>query len=76
MWTHLCCRYVGSTGPLSICVDASKWQTYKGGVLRGCGDRIDHCVQAVGIDTDKGIWKVKIQVQLAPALDNPFTALG
>ena len=52
-------KYVGSTGPLSICVDASKWQTYKGGVLKNCGTRIDHCVQAVGIDTANGVWKVR-----------------
>ena len=52
-------KYVGATGPLSICVDASSWQTYKGGVLKHCGEQIDHCVQAVGIDTDKGIWKVR-----------------
>lgn len=51
-------KYVGETGPLSICVDASSWQTYRGGVLRGCGTRIDHCVQAVGIDTTNGVWKV------------------
>ena len=52
-------KYVGSTGPLSICVDASSWQTYKGGVLRRCGHSIDHCVQAVGIDTAQGTWKVR-----------------
>ena len=52
-------KYVGATGPLSICVDAASWQTYKGGVLKHCGEQIDHCVQAVGIDTDKGIWKVR-----------------
>jgi len=52
-------KYVGSTGPLSICVDASAWQTYTGGVLKHCGTSIDHCVQAVGIDTGNGVWKVR-----------------
>ena len=51
------CRYVGATGPLSICVDASSWQTYRRGVLKRCGDQIDHCVQAVGIQTEAGTWK-------------------
>ena len=51
-------KYVGSTGPLSICVDASSWQTYRGGVMKSCGQNIDHCVQAVGIDTGAGTWKV------------------
>jgi len=36
-------------GPLSICVDASTWQYYTGGVItHGCGDSLDHCVQIVG----------------------------
>jgi len=36
-------------GPLSICVDASTWQNYQGGVItHGCGDDLDHCVQIVG----------------------------
>ena len=52
-------KYVGETGPLSICVDASSWQTYKGGVLKHCGDRIDHCVQAVGYDQTNGYWIVR-----------------
>jgi len=53
--------YVSQTGPLSICVDASKWQTYKGGVMTNCGTRIDHCVQAVGINTGSSspYWKVR-----------------
>ena len=52
-------KYVGATGPLSICVDAQSWQTYKSGILSKCSTRIDHCVQAVGIDTGKGVWKVR-----------------
>ena len=43
--------YVGSTGPLSICVDAEQWSSYSGGVMTVCGNSVDHCVQAVGIDT-------------------------
>jgi C1A family cysteine protease len=53
--------YVDSTGPLSICVDANKWQTYKGGILSNCPTSLDHCVQAVGINTDSSspYWKVR-----------------
>jgi len=40
-----------SNGPLSVCVDASNWQNYQGGVFSDCGTSIDHCVQAVGWDT-------------------------
>jgi len=41
-----------SWAPLSICVDASTWQDYTGGVLtaRQCGQDLDHCVQAIGFD--------------------------
>jgi len=38
----------GSGGPVSICVDASSWQTYQGGVITTCGTSVDHCVQLTG----------------------------
>ncbi len=41
-----------TSAPLSICVDASDWQTYTGGVFTGDQDpnplSLDHCVQLVG----------------------------
>jgi hypothetical protein len=37
--------YVGSTGPLSVCVDASDWGGYSGGIKTTCGTSTDHCVQ-------------------------------
>jgi len=37
-----------SGGPVSVCVDASSWQYYTGGVLTSCGDQVDHCVQLTG----------------------------
>jgi len=37
-----------SGGPVSVCVDASSWQSYTGGVLTSCGNSVDHCVQLVG----------------------------
>jgi len=52
--------YVQKTGPLSVCVDASKWNTYTGGIMSSCGNRVDHCVQAVGVDaSNNGYWKVR-----------------
>jgi len=50
--------YVQSTGPLSVCVDASSWSSYKGGIMSVCGKSVDHCVQAVGVDTGS-YWKVR-----------------
>jgi len=42
-----------ANGPLSICVDASSWQNYAGGVLKkNCGTSLDHCVQLVGWGVD------------------------
>jgi len=42
-------------GPLSICVDASSWQNYNGGILkRNCGTALDHCVQLVGWGNQSG----------------------
>jgi cathepsin F len=37
-----------SGGPVSVCVDASSWQSYTGGVLTQCGNQVDHCVQLTG----------------------------
>jgi C1A family cysteine protease len=52
--------YVQKTGPLSVCVDASRWNTYTSGILSSCGNRVDHCVQAVGVDaSSNGYWKVR-----------------
>jgi len=41
------------TAPPSVCVDASTWSSYRGGIIgrdSGCGRAIDHCVQIVGWD--------------------------
>jgi len=52
--------YVQSTGPLSVCLDASSWNSYHGGIMTQCGNRVDHCVQAVGVDASNGgYWKVR-----------------
>jgi C1A family cysteine protease len=50
--------YVQSTGPLSVCVDASSWSSYRGGVMSACGKQVNHCVQAVGVDASS-YWKVR-----------------
>jgi cathepsin F len=51
-------------GPPSICVDASTWSAYKGGVIgrnSGCGKQLDHCVQITGWDVKSGtnVWVVR-----------------
>jgi C1A family cysteine protease len=50
--------YVQGTGPLSVCVDASTWSSYKGGIMSVCGKSVNHCVQAVGVDSSS-YWKVR-----------------
>jgi len=54
-------NYVANSGPVSICVDASSWQYYTGGVLRRCGNQIDHAVQATGYSVVQGVnaWNVR-----------------
>jgi len=44
---------LATTSPFSICVDASKWSQYRGGVMTNtqCGQKTDHAVQLVGYDT-------------------------
>jgi len=43
-----------TAGPVSVCVDASSWQNYQGGVMTDCGDSIDHCVQLTGYNGYNG----------------------
>jgi len=46
--------------PISVCVDASKWQTYRRGVLgKSCGTSLDHCVQAVGYNSADNYWIIR-----------------
>merc|ERR1712107_513533 len=54
-------NYVGSTGPLSVCVDANSWNSYRGGIMTSCGNSVDHCVQVVGYGTSGSTdyWKVR-----------------
>ena len=54
--------------PISICVDATIWQTYQSGVITtssGCGTQLDHCVQMVGAtsaaDSSLGVAYYKIR---------------
>merc|ERR1712039_438868 len=53
--------YVSSTGPLSVCVDANSWNSYRGGIMTSCGRNVDHCVQVVGFGSSGSTdyWKVR-----------------
>jgi len=52
--------YVETTGPLSVCVDASTWSSYSSGIKSTCTNSVNHCVQAVGVlATSSGYWKVR-----------------
>jgi len=49
-------------GPVSVCVDASSWDSYSGGILTSCGTSVDHCVQATGYynyGTSGAYWNVR-----------------
>jgi len=50
--------HVQSTGPLSVCLDASTWNSYKSGIVTTCGKSVNHAVQAVGVDSTS-YWKVR-----------------
>jgi C1A family cysteine protease len=54
-------KHVLSVGPLSVCLDASTWDSYTNGVLHDCGHDPDHCVQIVGVNTqaDENYWIVR-----------------
>jgi C1A family cysteine protease len=51
-----------SGGPVSVCVAASSWQNYQGGVLTSCDNNVDHCVQLTGYynyGSDNAYWNVR-----------------
>jgi len=52
-----------TTGPPSVCVDASTWDSYRGGVYTraDCGTQLDHCVQIVGwtVVKSQNVWLVR-----------------
>eukprot|EP01103_Thecamoeba_quadrilineata_P000353 TRINITY_DN102_c0_g1_i1.p1 TRINITY_DN102_c0_g1~~TRINITY_DN102_c0_g1_i1.p1 ORF type:complete len:328 (-),score=45.02 TRINITY_DN102_c0_g1_i1:37-1020(-) len=50
-----------SNGPVSVCVDASNWSSYTGGLYpaSACGTAIDHCVEAEGYDLNNGYWWIR-----------------
>jgi len=47
-------QQTSQAGPASVCVDASTWQNYQGGVLTDCTSNIDHCVQLTGYHSYSG----------------------
>jgi len=51
--------HVYSTGPISVCVDATNWPTYEGGIVSDCGTEVNHCVQAVGLNTEENYWIIR-----------------
>lgn len=54
--------HVNATGPLVVCVDATKFSTYVGGVVSDCGSVVNHCLQAVGLRVDasgQGWWRLR-----------------
>ena len=50
--------HVLNYGPLSVCLDATTWPSYTNGTVTTCGTKVDHCVQAVGVNQDEGYWVV------------------
>jgi cathepsin F/cysteine peptidase B len=44
-------EWLAAVGPISVCLDATSFQTYQGGIMTNCiSQQIDHCVLAVGYD--------------------------
>jgi hypothetical protein len=48
-------NYLFKEGPIALYVDASTWNTYKGGVMTTCGTSINHGVQAVGLNMEADV---------------------
>jgi len=55
---------LSTIGPFAICVYAQPWQDYQGGVFSDAScihsyPQLDHCVQMVGYDWNKGYWIIR-----------------
>jgi cathepsin L len=48
-------------GPVSVCLAAEAFQTYKGGILHTCPGPVDHCVQAVAYSATENTWTLRNQ---------------
>jgi len=46
-----------NSGPASVCLAASSWQSYSGGILKKCDNQVDHCVQTTGYASD--YWRIR-----------------
>jgi len=44
-------QQASTAGPVSVCVAASTWQNYQGGILTSCDTQVDHCVQLTGYNS-------------------------
>ena len=50
---------LGSTGPVSISIDATNWSLYRSGVFSNCGTTVlNHAVVVIGYQAD-GTWIVR-----------------
>jgi cathepsin L len=59
-YESLIASYVQSTGPVSVSVDVTNWNTYTGGVMTVCSQYVNNFAQAVGVDaSSNGYWKVR-----------------
>jgi C1A family cysteine protease len=47
-----------NAGPASLCLAASSWQSYHGGILGSCDNQVDHCVQGTGY-SGSSYWRVR-----------------
>jgi len=73
-------------GPASVCLGASTWNTYTGGILRTCPGPVDHCVQAVAFNPTSNAWTLRNQwgtswgekgfIQIAKTSGNGLCALA
>jgi len=45
-------------GPASVCLAASSWQSYRGGILSHCDNQVDHCVQTTGY-SGSSYWRIR-----------------
>lgn len=47
-----------NAGPTSVCLAASSWQSYRGGIKSSCDNNVDHCVQTTGY-SGSSYWSIR-----------------
>ena len=48
-------------GPISVCLDATQWGSYRGGIVTSCGGNMNHCVTAIASNFEHSVPHIRFR---------------